>query len=355
MSQIEGLDNAAGLRAIEDMLKGLSRSDYETISNNLKGVLDKGWIPNPGSQVDAFNSEADELFYGGQAGPGKTDLMMGLAITAHTRSLLLRRTNKEASRFIRRFAEIVGHREGWNGQDNTFTFKDGTGRIVEMGGCQLEEDKQKYKGEPKDLIGFDEISDFTESQYRFIIGWNRSSKKGQRSRVVAAGNPPTTAEGLWVVKYWGPWIDETHPNPAKPGELRWFTTIGGKDQEVDGPGPHLVNGEEITARSRTFIPGELKDNPDLYESGYTSVLAALPDGLREAYKDGKFSSSLKDDDFQVIPTEWILAAEERWKEGGWKEHQMTAMSLDCAGGGVDSAALAYRHGPWYGPHPHASG
>ncbi len=23
-----------------------------------------------------------------------------------------------------------------------------------------------------------------------------------------------------------------HPNPAKPGELRWFTTIGGRDQEM---------------------------------------------------------------------------------------------------------------------------
>jgi hypothetical protein len=78
-----------------------------------------------------------------------------------------------------------------------------------------------------------------------------------------ASNPPTTAEGLWVVKYWGPWLDITHPNPAKPGELRWFTTVAGEDREVAGPGPHLIYGEPIYARSRTFIRATLSDNPDL--------------------------------------------------------------------------------------------
>jgi hypothetical protein len=35
---------------------------------------------------------------------------------------------------------------------------------------------------------------------------------------------------------WAPWLDPQHPNPAKPGELRWFTNVDGKDTEVDGPG-----------------------------------------------------------------------------------------------------------------------
>ena len=82
------------------------------------------------------------------------------------------------------------------------------------------------------------------------------------SRVLVTSNPPTTADGLWVVKYWAPWLDRNHPNPAKPGELRWFTTINGEDQEVDGPGPHIMDGEQIYARSRTFIRATLSDNPD---------------------------------------------------------------------------------------------
>jgi hypothetical protein len=35
------------------------------------------WIPNPGPQAQAYFSPADELFYCGQAGGGKTDLGLG--------------------------------------------------------------------------------------------------------------------------------------------------------------------------------------------------------------------------------------------------------------------------------------
>jgi hypothetical protein len=89
--------------------------------------------------------------------------------------------------------------------------------------------------------------------------------QGQRCRVLVTSNPPTTADGLWVIRYWGPWLDPTHPNPAKPGELRWFTTIGGEDVEVDGQGPHVIPGEPapVMARSRTYLPASLADNPDL--------------------------------------------------------------------------------------------
>ena len=37
------------------------------------------WVPNPGPQTQAFLCEADELFYGGEAGGGKTDLGIGLS------------------------------------------------------------------------------------------------------------------------------------------------------------------------------------------------------------------------------------------------------------------------------------
>jgi len=202
---------------------------------------------------------------------------------------------------------------------------------------------------------FDEISDFTESQYRFIIGWNRTTKQGQRCRVLATGNPPTTPEGLWVLRYWAPWVDENHPNPAEPGELRWFTTIAGEDTEVDGIGPHMIHGEEIIARSRSFIPSKLEDNPDLSDTNYGSVLASLPDGLRAAYKEGRFSSALKDNEFQVIPTTWILSAQARWKKDGYKDFAMTSMAFDPAGGGNDSEELIWRHGGWYAQPITASG
>jgi hypothetical protein len=128
-------------------------------------------------------------------------------------------------------------------------------------------------------------------------------------------NPPATPEGLWVIKHWAPWFDPLHPNPAKPGELRWFTTgEDGEDLEVESRGPHLLRGESVLARSRTYLPARLSDNPDLAETGYAAVLAGLPEELRRAYHDGDFGAGLKDHEFQMIPTTWIEAAQARWRE-----------------------------------------
>jgi hypothetical protein len=188
---------------------------------------------------------------------------------------------------------------------------------------------------------FDEITHFTESQYRFLIGWNRSTEPGRRCRVVVTGNPPISAEGTWVIKYWGPWLDPTHRRPAQAGELRWFAVVNGKDVEVAGP--------RADARSRTFIPARLEDNPELMATSYAAVIEGMPEPLRSMMREGRFDVGQRDGEFQVIPTAWIVAAQERWKPDGWKDFAMTAMGFDPAGGGEDSAELAYRHGGWYGP------
>jgi hypothetical protein len=303
------------------------------------------WVPNIGPQSAAYDCEADELFYGGAAGSGKSDLGVGLALTQHRRSLILRRVNKDAVKLVERAAEILGHRDGYNGQLQRWRLGD---RLIEFAGCEHEDDKQRYKGDPHDFIHFDEGTDFTYTQYRFIIGWNRSSLSGQRCRVVVASNPPTSPEGLWVIKHWAPWLDPLHAKPALPGELRWFTTgPDGVDIEVDGPGPHLVGGERITARSRTFIPGKLADNPYLDDSGYAAVLASLPEELRKAYRDGDFGAGIKDDAYQVIPTAWIEQAQARWRDMPPRQH-MTALGLDVAQGGSDWTVAAPRYGGWFG-------
>ncbi len=326
-----------------DALPAAERVELENIA--LKETSSLLWLPNPGPQLEAYNHPADELFYGGQAGGGKSDLEIGLALTAHHRSLLLRRTNKEALGLVERIAEVVGNRDGWSGQQGIWRLDD---RTLEVSGCQLEEDKQKFKGAPHDLICFDEVSDFTESQYIFISTWNRSTKAGQRCRVVAAGNPPTRPEGLWVLKRWAAWLDPTHPNPAMPGELRWFTAgEDGREIEVDGPGPHFIGGEWVVARSRTFLPAKLSDNPDLENSGYASVLAALPEELRAAYRDGRFDLGLKDAAYQTIPTAWVRAAQERWTPTPPLGTPMCAMGVDASGGGNDPMVIARRHDGWF--------
>lgn len=339
---------ALKLAEVLSALQGLDEKQLKAARKLADSVTAKmRWIPNPGPQTDAFFCAADELFYGGQAGGGKSDLEIGLSVTNHHRSLLLRRTNKEALGLVERMSEVIGNRDGWSGQQGIWRLDDCT---IEISGCQLEDDKQKFKGSPHDLICFDEVSDFTESQYTFIIGWNRSTKPGQRCRIVAAGNPPTRPEGLWVLKRWAAWLDPNHHNPAEPGELRWYTTgEDGTEIEVDGPGPHNIGGEMVTARSRTFIPAKLSDNPDLEASGYAATLAALPEELRAAYRDGRFDAGLKDRAYQAIPTEWVRMAQQRWTAEPPTGIPMCSMGVDASGGGNDPMIIAMRYDGWYAP------
>lgn len=278
-----------------------------------------------------------------------TDLMLGLALTQHQQALILRRTNREVGGLVERMTQITGSRNGFNSQTGIWRYN---GRMIELGGCQLEEDKQKYKGVARDFYGFDEVSDFTQTQYEFIIGWNRSAIPGQRCRVVAAGNPPTRPEGLWVLKRWAAWLDPVNyrGRPAEPGELRWYTTdpASGEEIEVDGPGPHLLAGQEVFARSRTFIPATLDDNPDLRETNYQASLDSLPPELRAAYRDGNFSTVLADDPYQLIPTEWVAAAQARWQPRPPVGIPMCAIGADIAIK-KDYFVLAPRHDSWFAP------
>lgn len=334
------------MSAISELVEVLTKHPQRDaiVQEALEATKDMRWVPNLGPQTEAYFCDADELLYGGEAGGGKTDLIIGLSLTAHQRSLILRRTNKEADKLPDRYEAILGTRAGYNSQKGTWRID---GRIIDIGGVQLENDKQKRKGIPHDLKAFDEVVDFTESQYLFICTWNRSTDPNQRCRIVATTNPPTKPEGMWVVKRWAAWLDPKHPNPAKSGELRWYTTIDGVDTEVDGRGPHIVDGKEVYAKSRTFIRARLDDNPDLAQTDYGATLDALPEELRVAYREGRFDVGLKDQPFQAIPTDWIRAAQERWTERAPAGVPQCAIGVDCSGGGSDPMMIAIRHDGWY--------
>lgn len=306
------------------------------------------WVPNVGPQTLAYFTEADETFYGGSAGGGKTALLCGIAVNEHKISHLFRREATQVRGLIDELTKIIGNTDGLN-QSPPVSWRLPGGRMIEIAGVKDESDKEKWQGRASDLKGFDEITHFSESQYRYIIGWNRSTDPAQRCRVIATGNPPTTAEGLWVISYWGAWLDPNHPNPAVPGELRWYTTIDGRDVELPNGDPVEVNGKIVRPRSRTFIPAKLEDNPDLMRTNYASVLEAMPEELRKRLRDGQFIAQLEDDEFQVVPTEWILAAQARWKPERPQHSVMTAMGVDIAQGGADRTVMAPRYGEWFAP------
>jgi hypothetical protein len=180
---------------------------------------DVAWTPNPGPQTLALESEADELFYGGAAGGGKTDLLLGVAGTRHKHSIVFRRIFPSMRNIIERSREIYNTRNSTHARDSynesLHVWRLLNGRMVEFGAMQYEKNKEDYRGRPHDLYGWDELPEFTESQFRFVNAWNRSTDPGQRCRVIATGNPPTSSEGQWVIKYWAPWLDPNHPQPGR--------------------------------------------------------------------------------------------------------------------------------------------
>jgi len=335
-----------------DLLPFLTPQERVEIDLLIKHDL---WTALPGPQTEAYDCQADELFYGGQAGGGKSDLLIGLALMAHRKSLLLRREFPQLKDIVLRSHEILAN-TGARFNSVTGLWKGVPGdRILELGSCQHDKDVVKYKGRPHDLVAFDEVADFSEHQFRFLIAWARTTIPGQRVRVITAGNPPTTPEGRWVVEYWAPWLDETHPNPADPGKLRWFARIDDEDVERESGKLFEHDGEIIQPKSRTFIPAALADNPYLADTGYKAVLQGLPEPLRSQLLFGDFTIGIEDDPWQVIPTEWVLLAQERWKqrerpidEKG-KPVPLTALGVDVARGGKDQTVISPRYDNWFAP------
>ena len=304
------------------------------------------WYPQSKPQWLAFLSRADELFYGGAAGGGKTDLLIGMASECHQHSVIFRRVYPNLKEVIRRSREVIGVSADENKSEKLWTFPDG--RTLEFGAVQYEDNKTDWQGRPHDLKAFDELPEFTKSQYEFICGWNRTTDPEQRVRVIATGNPPMDEQGNWIIQRWGAWLDDKHPNPAKPGELRWYATAKGEEREFENGDPVEVDGEIIYPRSRTFIPALLQDNPFYaHDTRYLSVLQALPEPLRSQLLKGDFRAAAMADPWQVIPTEWVRQAQRKWLEREKPNTPLSSIGLDPARGGDDKMSMAKRYDNWF--------
>lgn len=315
------------------------------------------WVALEGPQQLAFDSDADVVGYGGAAGGGKTDLMLGKALLKHRRIAVFRLNGTEHEAFIDRIEDVLGSRDGFNSQKGIWR-NAGPRRVqIEMLSIPNMGDERKYRGRPHDLKAFDEVSEIPEYQVRFLLGWLRTTIPGQKCQAILAFNPPTTAEGRWIITFFAPWLDPKYPNPAAPGELRWFAQCNGEELEVVDGRPFVLRGNHklydfnakeheadaiIRPQSRTFIPARVADNRYLVGTNYMTQLQSLPEPLRSQLLYGDFNAGMEDDAMQVIPTAWIDAAMERWVEFSPKGEMMSE-GIDVARGGKDNTIIARRH------------
>lgn len=303
------------------------------------------WIPQEGPQQEAFLSKADVVLYGGAAGGGKTDLAIGLALLAHRETLFIRREAKQLGAVLDRVGELVDPgRKGWSGREDRWILPpwDGVRRQMVIGSTPVLGDENKYQGRARDLLVIDEAANMLEQQVRFLMGWVRSTVVGQRTRTLLCSNPPTSEDGYWLTEMFAPWLDPNHPDPALPGDLRWYAVVNGKETEVASSDRFMHDGEEVIPQSRTFIPAKLDDNRYLKDTGYRATLQSMPEPLRSQMLYGDFSAGRTDHEYQVIPSDWVEEAMQRWEEREFVPERIQIAGCDPSRGGQDETTVCYR-------------
>lgn len=200
----------------------------------------KPWEAFEGPQQKALDSLADVIGYGGQAGGGKTGLLLILATARHKDSVIFRREYPRLKDIIKKSRSLLRDSSArYNSTDKIWRDIPGD-RTLEFGAVQYADDVEAWRGREHDLKAIDEATEFTREQIDFLIGWNRTTEEGQHCRSVLTFNPPSNIEGQWILRYFSPWLDDSYPTKtgrerAAPGELRWFVTapIDKNDRDSD--------------------------------------------------------------------------------------------------------------------------
>jgi len=202
-----------------------------------------------------------EVFYGGSAGPGKSEALLMLPIarrfyeapTFH--GLILRRTFRqlEGSLILRahQYYPLFGGK--YNEQKKRYTFT--SGAIIDFGHAEHEHDITSYDTAEYQYIAFDELTHFTEYQYRYMISRCRTRTTTLPSIIRSASNPGNIGHS---------WVRKRFVEPAREGMK--------------------IILDPATNTKKMFIPAFLSDNPILLRSDpeYVKRLELLPEAEKRA-------------------------------------------------------------------------
>lgn len=239
-------------------------------------------------------TRADIAIYGGAAGGGKTFALL-LEPMRHLnnrnfRAAIFRRTHTQVMQpgglweESEKLYPSVGARA--NLQDHAWKFP--SGMSVSFHYLATAADKYKYQGAQIPLIGFDELTHFSEDQFFYMLSRVRSTS-GVPGYIRGTCNPDPDS---WVARFIGWWIGEDgYPIAERSGVLRYFIRQGDDLVWSDSAEElKLQYGEDARPRSVTFIPAGLADNKILMEKDpdYKANLLALPTVEREQLLGGNW-------------------------------------------------------------------
>lgn len=218
-----------------------------------------------GALVDGAWWPVKEKLYGGAAGGGKSDALLMDALKdvvyGEHHALLMRRTYPDLTQdgaLIPRSHEWLRNKRGcyWHGAMRKWHFE--TGATIAFRHMQDESDKYGLQSAEFSMIGFDELTQFSLTQYTFSISRLRRTKGGRVFPHAAGATNPVGVGQEWVY-------------------LR-FLVEGRKarDPLTGNPAP------------RVFIPAKLRDNPHLDYDEYAATLASLDPVTRMQLLEGNW-------------------------------------------------------------------
>lgn len=234
------------------------------------------YIPHkPTERQKVFLSLNDEreVFFGGAAGGGKSDALLMAALEfVHEptyAAILFRRTyanlSKPGALMDRAIAWLKG-KANWNEQKKIFTFP--SGAKLAFGHLENENDKLNYSSAEFQFIGFDELTEFSETQYRFMFSRLRRNRGVNIPlRMRSGSNPPQESSGEWVREYFVP-------------DDYFFSE---EDEAIIYK--ESVN-EDGNRKRRVFVPSRLEHNPHVDQEDYDESLSFLDDVTRHKLRLG---------------------------------------------------------------------
>ena len=252
-------------------------------------MTDREYIkPQPGFQQKFLSSAADICVGGGAAGGGKSYALLMEALrhmdNGGFRAAIFRRTTpmvKNAGGLWDTSKELFSKLQNGRGQKPIsteqppkWTFPSGATLLFSH--LEHESDKYNWDGSQIALLGFDELIHFTESQFWYMVGRNRSAS-GVRPYIRATTNPQSSG---WVKRLVSWWIypddfeDESlrgMPIPERVGVLRFLARYSEQYYWGETPEAAIAELPEDAAgdfspelvKSVTFVPGVLSENVEL--------------------------------------------------------------------------------------------
>ena len=248
----------------------------------------------PGMQTAFATARETEVFYGGQAGGGKS---FGLVVIAGRyihepgyKAVIFRRTYPDLEDLIHTARQMyVPCGAKFNESKHNFVWPNGA--IIMFRHLQHMKDIYSHQGKEYDFIGFDELPQFPKLAYTYLFSRLRGTNPNIIRMMRSTGNPD--GEGLL-------WVKNRFFDPMAPLERGYFKTRLSRDIKV--------SKETKGSISRKFIPCIRAENRALMDNDpeYENRLDQLPEDKKRALKEGLWTLMDKPD--QLVHTEWWEAA-----------------------------------------------